>query len=152
MLVVPYTSYSRRQARLLAPLHPQYARMDNKHSYSRLLGDLWRGGETFILVEHDIYPTPAAVSELTSCSQPYCAFPYWCRGSLEMCLGCTKFGEDLIARIPDMPIWINRYPWWSLDGRVAEAIFVMTGIRAPHQHRPPVEHRERRRDALGDRH
>jgi len=118
--------------------------MTDYYHYGRLLTELWQAGEGFTLVEHDIVPWPGAIVDLKSCLHECCAFEYpngimhaeprsgWCTS-----LGCIRFSDELVQRIPCDGAWQNR-GWDELDG----AVF---GTLAKwdvdiHIHTPPVAH------------
>lgn len=104
-------------------------------AYPDLLGSLWRHGEPFVVVEHDILPWPGAVHELIDCPEPLCGFPYVLGNRIGAYLGCTRISARVIAA--------TQYPWphrsWAgLD----LAIFAM--VRSAgfgfHVHHPAVVH------------
>lgn len=65
-----------------------------------LLARLWRDGEAFMLIDHDIVPPVGAIEALASCGEPVCAFPFLADSSqfapaMEE-IGCTRFSRALI--------------------------------------------------------
>ncbi len=79
-----------------------YRHMAAEESYYGLMVEQWRKGETFTVVEHDIVCWPGAIQELANCPEQWCTLPYYCSvGWIIDGLGCTKFGESLIARHPN---------------------------------------------------
>lgn len=109
--------------------------MADRHHYARLFTELWQRGEGFVLVEHDVVPWPGAITDLKSCPRELCTFEYpsggaWCRS-----LGCVKFSDSLVQRIPFDVEWQNR-AWDELDG----AVFATLQEVEVHVHTPPVAH------------
>jgi len=117
--------------------------MNDYHHYGRLVTELWQAGEGFILIEHDIVPWPGALDELEACERECCAFEYpsgpivaeprsgWC-----VSLGCIKFSDSLVQRVPYGHEWQNR-GWDELDGAV---FATLQGEVDVHIHQPPVAH------------
>lgn len=119
------------------------------HAYTDLVWQLWREGETFVLVEHDIEVFPEALAELEACSEPWCAFRYdldeW---GLYAGLGCVKFDDALLhqhRRVID-DVWrmrSNEHPpgyWEALDLRLAHVLAWNYGVNR-HVHNGVVGHR-----------
>lgn len=73
----------------------------SEEAYWEVLSRLWRIGETFCVVEHDVIVRPDSLSELAQCSSDWCSFevPYGC--GIYAGLSCAKFSAALIARHPD---------------------------------------------------
>jgi hypothetical protein len=128
-------------------------------AYFGLMARLWRSGQTFIIVEQDMLPTPATLEEMWACPED------WCSGyEAQMItdppigevkswsMGCMKFGSDLMRGMP----WVMevaglswRSPagpppsWRSLD----LYIYLRMGRSdpsqpggVPHLHGPPMRH------------
>jgi hypothetical protein len=70
-------------------------------AYWTLLAKLWKAGEAFIIVEHDIVPTETALFQLAACDQDWCAWPYD-YFSQAYGLACMKFEAELISRHPNL--------------------------------------------------
>lgn len=125
-------------------------------AYFRLWAALWRSGETFALVEHDIEVLPGQLAALEACPRPWCAYSYpvyW--GDIAETyggpygLGCVRFAGELTRRRPDIvelvdaatlpPEWPRR-SWGALDSRVSAALRSSETVC---QHRPNVVHHHR---------
>jgi hypothetical protein len=110
--------------------------MNDRLHYGRLFTELWQEREGFILVEHDVVPWPGALAQLQECSEECCAFQYPSGGGAwAMSLGCIKFSDALVERIPYDVEWQNRV-WDELDG----AVFATLQEVEVHIHQPPVAH------------
>ena len=70
-------------------------------AYFDLLSELWRDGESVIVIEHDIIIHPTALDELSACPHDWCGFPHKYGNTITYGLGCVKFSAALIARNPD---------------------------------------------------
>ena len=82
---------------------PEFRHMTHGESYYGLLLELWHSRKTFIVVEHDIVVWPGALSQLESCPEGWCTFPYYCSvGWIKDGLGCTKFSAAFIEKHPDL--------------------------------------------------
>lgn len=70
-------------------------------SYWSLLAGLWAGGETFVIVEHDVIVRPDTMAELAACGSVWCGHktPYIHGDYAGM--GCSKFGADMLRAVPD---------------------------------------------------
>lgn len=115
-------------------------------AYTELMQKLWRAGESFAIVEHDIVPWRGALAELDDCDEPWCAFEYpFGKGAITG-LGCTRFRDILLTGYPtavdDTLIEHHevhpRGHWCSLDGRLSHALHRL-GARK-HVHTPLVGH------------
>lgn len=75
----------------------------SNESYWQLLERLWRGGESFGIVEHDIEVTADAIAQAETCACPWGVSPYGGPGSavLDQSLGCTRFSAQLLLAEPD---------------------------------------------------
>jgi hypothetical protein len=117
-------------------------------AYAALVARLWAAGADFLLVEHDMIPTAAAVAEMEGCRRWWCANPYPVnhqRGETIEGLGFTRFRAQLLAAEPDVPAgadrWAGAWParhWAAYDARLAR---VLAG-RGYDRHRHPhlVDH------------
>lgn len=113
-------------------------------AYWQLLRDLWRAGESFVLVEEDILPTRRAYNSLRHCPRSdWCVCPYRVNGVTDGGLGFTRFSGALMRRHPDA---IEGIPpdkrWWVvLDGNVVVSLVQRLRHPGPHIHRRyEVEH------------
>lgn len=76
--------------------------------YFLRLADRWVGGRGFINVEHDVVVAPGTFAELEACENEWCAAPYEYHGELIGGLGCTKFADSLVERIPTLVLEAGR--------------------------------------------
>lgn len=82
----------------VAPLDPR-----DDGAYWRFWRDTWKRGESVIVVEHDITPTPDVLADLESCPGDWCAQPYpYINGGTYTGLGCVKFTGALMAAVPGL--------------------------------------------------
>ena len=93
-------------------------------AYWDLLAGLWRAGETFCLVEHDIVVGPGTLPSFERCPKPWCAASYrFMRGTGFVGLGCTRFRAEVMRAAPDLMTEIaalgdDKHPpkhWCRLD-------------------------------------
>jgi hypothetical protein len=133
LLVIPTTSLTSPTVVALQNLYPAVAIMRDDWDYARLFTRLWRRGQTFVLVEHDILPPAGFPESLLDCPEPYCGHYYRLGRRLGGTLGCVKFAADLIAEHSNLSF---DCPWWELDGQVVAAL----GIEDFHVHQPPAVH------------
>ncbi len=100
----------------------------NDTDYFDLLARLWREREPFIVVEHDIIVTEAAITGLLECQHAWCSCPYqWYTATLHG-LGCSKFDLQIMQDFPDLfdevaKLNTDMHParhWCSLDGRIRQ--------------------------------
>lgn len=115
-------------------------------AYTELMQKLWRQGESFAIVEHDIVPWRGALAELDECHHPWCGFSYpFGQGAIEG-LGCTRFQDVLLAAYPSavddtLTEATEVHPrghWCSLDGRLMRVLMRLGARR--HVHGPLVGH------------
>jgi hypothetical protein len=113
--------------------------------YGEHLARLWREGEGFVLVEHDVVPWPGAVRGLAECSYGWCAHAYpWDDDGLVTSLGCVKFGYQVLQRFPALPDAWAGVPWRDVDGHLLHALSRAYMVTV-HEHLPPVAHARPRR-------
>lgn len=131
-VIVPYAKLNKWIPLCLKAegVEARYVQMEDDEHYSRLLGELWAKGETFIFLEHDVLPWPGALSQLWNCPEPYCAFPYQLSGCIGLAMGCNKFSAKLISS----HAFVKPCTWDVLDGKVKHS------LPYPHMHFPPVLH------------
>lgn len=111
--------------------------------YFAFLRERWATGKTFVVVEHDVVLTSEALRGLLACKEPWCAVPYPYLGGLYYGLGCMKFAEDLIRKVPDALAQVGRighgtqtHPprhWCNLDSRL-QAVLTTHGASRLHRH------------------
>lgn len=115
-------------------------------TYTLLLTCLWRNGEAFAVVEHDIVPHPGALAELEACPEPWCVFPYAYQHGTHAGLGCARFSASLLAAVPDavtqtLAEATQAHPsghWCQLDDRLSRVLQRRGYTR--HVHSPEVGH------------
>ena len=139
-----------RSPSALAELVPDAERIDvsgDEFAYGRLLAELWRDGDSFLIIEHDIEATIRALEEARCCGCPWGANPYrhGRSGLLREALGFTRFSSDLLRDFPDaversdeIKVQERGPDWLYLDGRL-HATLVAAGY-AVHMHRAEVGH------------
>jgi hypothetical protein len=118
------------------------------HAYAALVETLWADGRAFLLVEHDMLPTPAAVAAMEDCPRWWCANPYRVNhqpGETIVGLGFVRFRAQLLAAEPDAAAAAGRYAgarparhWALVDARLAR-VLSGRGYQA-HHHTPAVGH------------
>jgi hypothetical protein len=106
--------------------------------YGRLFTELWNAGKKFVIVEHDIVPSPGVVEALLGCpAGKHCTHQYPLhQGNLAISFGIGKY--DPVAEAP--ADWAST-PWRLLDGAVLPVVRQRCG--PPHVHVPPVAHARR---------
>ena len=158
-IVVPALSADNVAARCLRAerLEPEVRLLEHDGAYAALVAELWRDGETFVVVEDDIAPWPGAVQALQSCSHYWCGFHYCLRGRWDFeathpdqvlwgTSGCFKVTQDVMAAVPDLYKRWDAHDWRFLDVALTAALRHVFGLdRAPseatfHVHTPPVAH------------
>ena len=115
-------------------------------AYTELLQKLWRVGETFAIVEHDIVPWRGALEQLDECPRDWCSFDYPFGGSMHAGLGCARFRDSLLAAYPTavddtLGEATEIHPrgfWCNLDDRLTRALSRFGA--AKHVHTPAVGH------------
>lgn len=115
---------------------------------------LWRDGETFCLVEHDVVPTPLMLARLEACPEPWCSHCYADPGYPRLpMLGLCRFSRALLARRTEVGVHVLRTDghrtrtvgWRSLNETLVRHL---TAHGEPwHRHRPDVLHLHDRGDA-----
>ena len=68
----------------------------------RLLDSLWRRGESFLCIEHDIVVGRDTVKSFAECENPWCSAHYPYNGGVSTGLGCTRFRQSLMREHPDV--------------------------------------------------
>lgn len=114
-------------------------------AYWGILRDAFARGETFVVVEHDVVPSPAQMVEVTSCSGEWCSVPVRVHSTVTaLGLAFVKFDARLIAAHRDAIASIpeGSRSWTGLDGQVRAALagarFHAHRGEAIHHHREPV--------------
>lgn len=116
-------------------------------AYGRLFRDLWAGGHTFVICEHDVVPTDAQLADILGCGHGWCSFDYdtdlYSPGPM---FGLVRFGAEVMAEHPFMPddalTLGNRRDheceWWRVDSQVCRSLTIR-GVPW-HRHTPAVHH------------
>lgn len=151
-LVVPHTDLhpeTYRATRDWPDVEYVYVGEDD-YAYGRLLKRLWREGESFALVEHDVLPHPDTLARFALCDRWYCSAPYEWTTHVGVTLGCTKFGREGLLAYPDAAEIACRIPsnygdgtgghWKQLDVFLQAAVLRDLYSEQPHAHLPPVRH------------
>lgn len=103
----------------------------NLHHYAELLVTLWRAGETFVIVEQDMGPTPGQMAALFRCGHRWCGYRYRCGGQLvTMALGVARIDATVMAAYPtlaDQCAYMagdraRPTPWHVLDSVLAQKL------------------------------
>ena len=112
--------------------------MSSETSYAALLTSLWREGETFTLVEHDIAPFPGALRAMNDCYSWWCARSYHLAPhKLRPAFGCVRFHAQLMRAYPELwKRWDGEH-WMTLDATVYRVLQETTRL---HVHEPGVAH------------
>lgn len=119
---------------------------ESDEDYFDLLAQMWRMQESFIVVEHDILVTEAAIMGLIECPQTWCSCPYpWYNGLLHG-LGCTKFDAQIMQEYPKLfdvtaAMYNDVHPakhWCNIDDRIRR--YLGGYMRNDHQHTTVVGH------------
>ena len=81
----------------------------NDYAYWELFCRLWRDGQPFIIVEHDIVIRKDTIRSLADCEASWCAYVYHqAPGNPVSGLGCTKFvPSGALHYTPPEPVWQN---------------------------------------------
>jgi hypothetical protein len=105
----------------------------NQYAYWNLFVTLWREGEPFVLVEHDIVVRPSTIQQLEDCPRPWCGFVYHeAPGEPVAGLGCTKFTPGF-----DLPV-LEPLVWQNVDSAVGGIMRTHGLVR--HDHQPWLRH------------
>jgi len=104
-----------------APAAERYELGLQTDAYWVLLDSLWRDGESFLLIEHDIEIHADVIPQLEQCGEPWCVLPYEAAGDddgdrhLYGSLGCTRFGSELLQAHPMFMTNLPVRDWRRLD-------------------------------------
>jgi hypothetical protein len=126
-------------------------------AYAELVAELWRAGETFVIVEDDIAPWPGAIAELEACPHFWCGFHYCLPGrwdaesddqhtALFGTNGCFKVAQEAMQAAPELCERWASHGWRTLDVALTAALRHVFGLEGGpsehtfHVHRPAVAH------------
>ena len=79
---------------------------DSPLDYFESLRAIWKLGEGFALLEHDVVSRPDIVRAFNECEHPWCTFEYdnlchpECREAYQNQLGCTRFSREIVRAVP----------------------------------------------------
>lgn len=122
--------------------------MQEDHDYADALGVMWRRGEGFCVVEHDVVPWPGAIGAICACHEPWCVYSYVAApGAYMHALGCIRVSGELVREHPGLWLAWDGVPWNQLDAAVYRALGGVAG--SPHFHSPPLAH-TKFHDVLGE--
>jgi hypothetical protein len=140
-VVVPYTESMHPLVTQLLQrygIKADYQRVDGDDGYRLLMQQLWKDGQTVIVIEHDIIPWPGAIEELLLCQCHWGTYSYHINGGVGVShmLGCAKLTAEVMEALPN--VW-SEWTHWSMVDR--KLFFAAQGIGLePHLHRPAVIH------------
>jgi hypothetical protein len=122
----------------------------DRQAYWRLFVKLWKAGDDFASLEHDVVPHSGVFPAFVGCPEWWCLFPYEAhdeRGGLGRmlteCLGCVRFRAELMATRPGVMYAAGLLDMGSGPGhwaRLSEAVLEVLAPLRPHVHEPPVGH------------
>lgn len=119
----------------------------DRAGYWRLLAAVWRQGETFVVVEHDMEPRPDMLAEFDACPRPWCSAPYLGepkpgrpRPLITHALGCTRFRGEFMQRDPDFIQGFDGRQWDRLDSELATRLMHAPFWCFVHVHNPEIKH------------
>lgn len=150
MILVPFTNLHPRTVELLDRFAPDHVRVrldpDDPSDYWRVLAEAWAAPGDLVVVEHDVGIADGVIEQFHSCRAPWCGNPYNIGGSLLVCLGCTRFTDELKTAHPDLLETVGLVgndglpakDWRRLDVRIGDELH-KRGIEV-HHHAPTVEH------------
>lgn len=148
MILVPYTRLDPRTVRLLEAHAPGYTPVlvDGPTSYWSVLAEAWTAPEDLTVIEHDIGIHGQVIPQFQECRQGWCGNPYNIGGTMLVCLGCTRFTDELKTANPDLLEVVGEVggdglpvrDWRRLDVRLADELH-RRGYQV-HTHRPTVDH------------
>lgn len=142
-LYIPYTVHNERlqlvvDALRLQRVQPVLVKVGRGAEYHELLREAWSAGETFFVVEQDVFVWLGAIKQMEECDQQWCTLPTTCHGrAVTTTFGCVKFSATLIERNPNFFDDIEPI-WFQLDSGFADKMgwpFIK-----PHVHVPMATH------------
>lgn len=153
LILVPYTVKDAKQQKHLEleGYIPTYVYVGNHpHSYYEVLQAQWAIGRDFILLEHDVFPWPGALEQMSECNEVWCGHDYLYPPIIRQFLlgiGCMKFSSKLIEKVPDFFKYVDLLnfrgedlrDWRMLDSWIISGLRDVAGVE-PHLHTPPVVH------------
>ncbi len=125
----------------VAGMTPMLAKVSmDPYAYARLIDRLWQRGRPFTVVEHDVLVLRDTLSVLRWCKQPWCAFPYHqiLPGNPVPGLGCTRFGQEVLDRVPPFGWMEDPVIWQNVDSGVGGTLRAYGFVE--HVHEPWLRH------------
>lgn len=147
-VVVPHVGVHSLASRALDRYAPGAERIyvgHHEYAYRDLIAKLWKEGESFLLVEHDVEIHGDVLRQLLRCEkagEPWCLFGYPGAGDesgdrvLLRSLGCTRFGAPLLRALPSFMEDLPVHHWTRLDGEMYPRLTVWR-----HEDGSPCDHR-----------
>ena len=157
-IVIPALSRDNVAARCLRAerLDCEVVVLEDPKAYARLVGRLWRDGETFCIVEDDIAPWPGAVRQMLDCPRHWCGYHYCLPGrwddederseELWGTSGCFKVSGAIMHAAPKLYQRFVYHEWNMLDIGLTAALRHVLGLESSpiehtfHVHKPAVAH------------
>jgi hypothetical protein len=112
---------------------------EDNEAYYRLLADLWRSGDDFLICEQDMVPPPGAIKALDECDCEWGGNAYWLYGGFGVWMGVTRFRGELTRRHPDLMETIVSRDWHALDSAIINHLRLL-GYKDAHWHWPAAKH------------
>lgn len=110
---------------------------NHEHGYALYWQDVWRRGETFINVEHDVVPRVEVLREMWECPEDYCltqyAYPWAGSPVTDSPIGCAKFSDRFIAQ--HQVLFLQGQHWHD-----PQHIIIGASLNRFHLHVPPSLH------------
>ena len=125
---------------------------DSDDAYWQVLSDLWRAGESFAIVEHDVVVHPTVFDGYDACPRVWCASPhrYVCGGDAGYYgMGCVRFRAELLRDNPNVMYDVAQmanagHPpkhWCTLDAHL-QTVLPRCRVTVPDTRHPWGEHQE----------
>ena len=108
-------------------------------AYWRLMRDLWRSGDDFLIVEQDMVVPSGAVAAFETCPREWCGQPYFMYRTWGCWHGVVRYRGSLTRSLPDLPDQIAQRHWQSLDSAWINHLR-LAGRNEAHWHWPPARH------------
>lgn len=110
------------------------------YAYAAGLERWWFDGESIVIVEHDIAPTPGQVRELIECPELFCSMDYagpnwpsWAVSTIAACIGLAKL-DSRLRKMTDRRPCVPRVHWHDVGGSLWDV------FGPAHIHPGPVAH------------
>lgn len=140
---------------------PELHRMVDERDYPLLIRDLFRSGDDFTMVEHDVESRAGVMGEFEACPEPWCFHGYRMAAPFDECgidyapLGMTRFRgglygtvaelvEDRWAKAGEIEPYFTQH-WCSRDAWLGRYLIDVAGV-TPHRHPGDVVHHRNYRE------